>query len=255
MNDLLKGKTALITGASSGIGMATAKLFSENGASLMITGRSEPALTDLAANLKNENCDVAAGDIARAEFRSSLVDKTIQRFNRLDILVNSAGIISSGSIENTSPDSFDELMNLNVHAVFHLMQLCIPHLKPAKGNIVNVSSVAGLRAFPNLLSYSVSKAAVDQLTRAAALDLGSSGIRVNSVNPGVVVTNLHRRSGMEETAYQQFLEHSKTTHPIGRVGQPEEIAELILFLSSDKAGWITGGNFPIDGGRHQTCAR
>jgi len=112
-----------------------------------------------------------------------------------------------------------------------------------------------VRAFPNILAYCVSKAGVDQLTHCAALELGQKGVRINAVDPGVVFTNLHRNSGMQEDVYQKFLEHSKTTHPIGRVGKPEEVAELILFLASDRAGWITGGSFNIDGGRAQTCAR
>jgi NAD(P)-dependent dehydrogenase (short-subunit alcohol dehydrogenase family) len=124
-----------------------------------------------------------------------------------------------------------------------------------KGNIVNVSSVAGTRSFPNVLAYCVSKAGLDQLTRCAALELAPKGIRVNAVNPGVVVTNLHRRGGMGDAEYAAFLKNSRNTHPMGRVGDPKEIAELIFFLASDKAGWITGATHAIDGGRAQTCAR
>jgi NAD(P)-dependent dehydrogenase (short-subunit alcohol dehydrogenase family) len=115
--------------------------------------------------------------------------------------------------------------------------------------------VTGLRAFPGIVSYCASKAAVDQLTHCAALEMASKGVRVNAINPGVVVTMLHRTGGMDEDEYAAFLEHSKTTHPLGRVGRPEEAAELIYFLASEKAGWITGVTLPIDGGRAQTCAR
>jgi NAD(P)-dependent dehydrogenase (short-subunit alcohol dehydrogenase family) len=118
-----------------------------------------------------------------------------------------------------------------------------------------VSSVTGLRAFPGVLAYCVSKAGVDQLTRCAALELAPHGVRVNAVNPGVTVTNLHRRSGVDEEKYAAFLERAQTTHPLGRAGEPEEIAELIWFLASDRAGWITGETISIDGGRHLTCAR
>jgi NAD(P)-dependent dehydrogenase (short-subunit alcohol dehydrogenase family) len=136
-----------------------------------------------------------------------------------------------------------------------MMQKSIPYLEKNQGNIVNISSVAGTRAFPNVLVYCISKAAVDQLTRCAALELAPKGIRVNAVNPGVVVTDIHKRGGMDEEKYAAFLEHSKTTHPLGRVGTAEEVAELIAFLASDKAGWITGATYEIDGGRAQTCAR
>jgi NAD(P)-dependent dehydrogenase (short-subunit alcohol dehydrogenase family) len=147
------------------------------------------------------------------------------------------------------------MMDINLDSTFRLMQLALPHLEKRKGNIVNVSSVNGIRAFAGVLAYCVSKAAVDQLTRCAAMELAAKGVRVNAVNPGVTVTNLHRRSGMDPERYAAFLEHSKTTHPLGRVGRPEEVADLILFLASDKAGWITGASHAIDGGRHQTCAR
>src|SRR5688500_8378505 len=123
------------------------------------------------------------------------------------------------------------MMNVNVRAVFRLMQKALPSLIDRRGNIVNLSSVAGLRSFPGVLAYCVSKAAVDQLTRCAALELAPKGIRVNAVNPGVVVTQIHRRGGMSEDDYAAFLEHSKTTHPLGRVGDAEEVADLILFLA------------------------
>ena len=120
---------------------------------------------------------------------------------------------------------------------------------------MNVSSVTGTRAFPGVLAYCVSKAGIDQLTRCSALELASKGIRVNAVNPGVVETNLHKRGGMHPEDYEKFLANSANTHPLGRAGQPEEVAELICFLASDKAGWITGVTYAIDGGRAETCAR
>jgi NAD(P)-dependent dehydrogenase (short-subunit alcohol dehydrogenase family) len=147
------------------------------------------------------------------------------------------------------------MMDVNVRAPFRLLRAAVPALSSRKGAVVNVSSVAGVRAFPNLVSYCVSKAAVDQLTRCAALDLAANGVRVNAVNPGVVVTNLHRRGGMDPARYAEFLEKSKSTHPLGRAGTPEEIADLIAFLLSAQAGWITGETISVDGGRHLTCLR
>jgi NAD(P)-dependent dehydrogenase (short-subunit alcohol dehydrogenase family) len=173
----------------------------------------------------------------------------------LDVLVNAAGHISSGTIETTALSAWDAMMNVNLRAPFQLMQLCTPHLIATKGNVVNISSVTGLRSFPGVLAYCVSKSGLDQLTRCAALELAPKGVRVNAVNPGVVVTEIHKRGGMNEEAYASFLEHSRTTHPLGRVGEPSEIADLVMFLASEKASWITGATYSIDGGRALTCAR
>ena len=259
MNIRFDGQVVLVTGATSGIGRAVAVRFVESGAQVMATGRNVDALNVLKEELTNglepEAIEVMAGDVTDDGFRRQLVEKTVARFGRLDVLVNAAGFIASGTIENTSLEDYDRMMDVNVRSVFHLTQLSVPHLETTKGNIVNVSSVTGLRAFPGILSYCVSKAGVDQLTRCVALELAAKGIRVNAVNPGVVVTNLHRNSGMQEDAYAKFLEHSKTTHPMGRVGESREVADLIAFLASKEAGWITGDTVSIDGGRHQTCAR
>ncbi len=252
-------QVVLVTGATSGIGRAAAVRFASSGALVMATGRNRAELNRLMEELNDGKEEVVAlaldGDIADGAFREGLVDRTVERFGRLDVLVNAAGFIASGTIESTSLDDYDRMMDVNLRAVFHLMQLAVPHLVASGGNIVNVGSVTGLRAFPGILSYCVSKAGLDQLTRCAALDLASKGVRVNAVNPGVVVTNLHKNSGMEESAYSRFLEHSKTTHPLGRVGEAREVADLIAFLASKNAGWITGDTVSIDGGRNQTCAR
>src|SRR5213075_1645648 len=147
------------------------------------------------------------------------------------------------------------MMSINLRAPFRLMREAVPHLKASKGAVVNVSSVNGLRSFAGVLAYNVSKSGMDHLTRCVALEMAPHGVRVNAVNPGVTISNLHRRSGMTEENYAAFLERSKTTHPLGRAGDVDEIAELIAFLASDRAGWITGETISIDGGRHLTCAR
>jgi NAD(P)-dependent dehydrogenase (short-subunit alcohol dehydrogenase family) len=156
---------------------------------------------------------------------------------------------------DTTDTGWDAMMDVNVRAPFRLMREAAAALVERRGAVVNISSVAGLRAFPGVASYAVSKAAVDQLTRCAALDFAPSGVRVNAVNPGVVVTNLHRRGGMDEAKYAEFLERSKTTHPLGRPGRPDEIADLVAFLVSPSSAWITGETIAIDGGRHLTCLR
>ncbi len=257
MNLELQNKVVLITGASSGIGRATAHRLAEEGMNCILVARNQGALSEVADELqaKGRKVLVMAGDVKEHSLADRAVSAAVETFGSLDALVTAAGDIASGTIENTSPDAWDSMIQTNLYAVFRFMQSATPHLIQSRGSIVNVSSVTGTRAFPGILAYCVSKAAVDQLTRCTALELASKGVRVNSVNPGVVVTQLHRRGGMDESKYQTFLEHSKTTHPMGRVGRPEEIADYIAFLVSNRAGWVTGTTNNIDGGRAQTCAR
>src|SRR5437870_9201673 len=245
------GKVAVVTGATSGIGMAAALQFAEQGAKIAAIGRKK----DVLAKIERSNIKTYAVDLLNEQDTAALVKRVIGDFGGIDILVNAAGIIANGTIENTTLADYDVMMNINVRSVFQLSQLAHPSIIERKGNIVIVSSVTGIRAFPNVFAYCISKAAVDQLTRCAALELAPKGVRVNAINPGVVRTNLHLNSGMNEEGYAAFVERSKTTHPLGRIGQPEEIADLILFLASSKAGWITGVTYSIDGGRAQTCAR
>jgi NAD(P)-dependent dehydrogenase (short-subunit alcohol dehydrogenase family) len=233
------GKVALVTGATSGIGQACATAFSQAGAKVVCVGRKTEALKELEKTIGAGVLTIEA-DLAETEAPAHVVARALEVFSGIDILVNAAGHISNGTIENTSLQAWDDMMNVNVRAPFQLMQKALPSLIERRGNVVNVSSVTGLRAFPGVLAYCVSKAALDQLTRCASLELAAKGVRVN---------------GMNDEAYAAFLEHSKTTHPLGRTGRPEEIADLVLFLASDTASWITGATYSIDGGRSQTCAR
>lgn len=253
----MKEKVAVVTGASSGIGRATALLFAKNGAHVVAVGRIQSELGSLRDDARQADGSVRTHlvDITEVSQVDRLMIETIEHFGKIDVLVNSAGIIKNGSIEDTTLDDWDKMMNVNLRSMFYLMQKCVPFLVESKGNIVNVSSVTGMRAFPNVLAYCVSKAATDQLTRCTALELAPKGVRVNAVNPGVVITNLHKRGGMTEDNYVKFVENAKNTHPLGRAGTPEEVAELIMFLASDKASWVTGATYAIDGGRGQTCAR
>jgi NAD(P)-dependent dehydrogenase (short-subunit alcohol dehydrogenase family) len=254
---LLAGRVALVTGATSGIGRATALLFAESGARVAALGRDEHALAELREEIsaKGGEALLIHADVTLDADARRAVRETVERFAGLDVLVNAAGHLSNGTIESTTLDAWDAMLNVNLRAVFNLMQQSVPHLTKRHGNIVNVSSVTGLRAFPGVLAYCVSKAGLDQLTRCAALELAALGIRVNAVNPGVVVTEIHKRGGMNEDEYAAFLERSKQTHPLGRVGEAREVAELILYLASERAAWITGATYSIDGGRAQTCAR
>jgi NAD(P)-dependent dehydrogenase (short-subunit alcohol dehydrogenase family) len=250
-----KDRIAVVTGATSGIGRATALRLLSEGATVAAVARRKDVLQEISASTTAGKLLPFPADLCEREQRQDLARRLRERFGGIDVLINAAGMIGSGSIETTSWEEWDRMININLDSVFELTRLLLPAISERKGNIVNVSSVAGTRSFPNLLAYSVSKAALDQFTRCTALELASRGVRVNAVNPGVVVTQLHRAGGMNEEQYQAFLERSKTTHPIGRVGSADEIADLILFLASERAGWITGVTLPIDGGRHLTCAR
>jgi NAD(P)-dependent dehydrogenase (short-subunit alcohol dehydrogenase family) len=252
-----EGKVAVVTGASSGIGRAAAELLTTRGAKLVAVGREAAELETLCRPL------IAAGAFAKALIAdvtdpgapAQIVASAVDSYGSLDILVNAAGVIATGTIESTSDDAWDRLMDINARAPFRLMREAMPHLIARRGCVVNVSSVNGLRSFAGVLAYCVSKSALDQLTRCAALEVAAKGVRINAVNPGVTVTNLHRRGGMQEEQYAAFLERSRETHPLGRPGRADEIAELIAFLASERAGWITGETISIDGGRHLTCAR
>jgi len=195
---MMKGKVAIVTGASSGIGRSTARLFAMNGASVVAVGRNEHELGKLRDEIREGEGSIRIhlADVTEFSQVDRLISETVQHLEKIDVLVNAAGIIKNGNIEDTTLDEWDKMLNINLRCVFYLMQKCVPHLVESKGNIVNVSSVTGPRAFPNVLAYCVSKAGVDQLTRCAALELASKGVRVNAVNPGVVVTNLHKRSNV-----------------------------------------------------------
>lgn len=251
------GKTVIVTGATSGIGRATAEAFARAGAAIVAVGRDRAVVARVVAGIEGAGGRAlgCAADVTTDEAPERIVRTAIDGFGRLDVLVNAAGAIATGSVETTTDEVWDAMMAVNLRAPFRLMRAAAPALGARKGSVVNVSSVNGLRSFPGVLAYCVSKAGVDHLTRCAALELAALGVRVNAVNPGVTVTNLHRRSGMGEPQYAAFLERSKETHPLGRPGQADEVASLILFLASDRAGWMTGETIPIDGGRHLTCAR
>ncbi|XP_068755339.1 3-oxoacyl-[acyl-carrier-protein] reductase FabG-like [Montipora capricornis] len=253
------GKVALVTGGSSGIGRGTVLLLSKLGCKVAFGGRNKAELDDVATKCKESRKDAQVlpvqGDLEKEEDIKTLLDATIKHFGKLDILVNNAGIVLKGSIETTSLEDFDKVMNINTRAVFYLTSLAVPYLTETKGCVVNVSSVNGMRSFPGVLAYCMSKAAVDQLTRCAALELASKQIRVNSVNPGVIQTEIHKRGGMNEEEYQKFLERCKQTHALGRHGDVDEVASVIAFLASSDSSFMTGASLPVDGGRHAMCPR
>lgn len=257
---MFANKVVLITGASSGIGAETALEFSKLEASVVLTGRNKQNLEKVAKQCEELSPKglkplIVIADMNKESDVENIIKSTIDNFSKLDVLVNNAGVLESGSIESTSLDQYERVMNTNVRGPYHLTMLATPHLLKTKGNIVNVSSVTGLRSFPNVLAYCMSKSALDQFTRCVALELAPKGVRVNAVNPGVITTGLHMKSEMNEQQYEEFIRKCADTHAIGRAGDAKEVASVIMFLSSDAASNITGATLPVDGGRHAMCPR
>ncbi|XP_068631067.1 3-oxoacyl-[acyl-carrier-protein] reductase FabG-like [Battus philenor] len=253
-------KVVLITGASSGIGAETAIEFAKLNANLVITGRNKENLEKVGKQCEDGSKGKQKPLIVIADMNveadiEKIIQKTIEKFSKLDVLVNNAGILESGTIETTNLAQYDRVMSTNVRGPYYLTMLAVPHLIKTKGSIVNVSSVAGMRSFPNVLSYCISKSALDQLTRCTALELALKGVRVNAVNPGVITTGIHMKSSMNEKQYEEFLKTCSATHALGRPGDSKEVASVIIFLASDAASNITGATLPVDGGRHAMCPR
>ena len=255
---MFTNKVAIVTGASSGIGRATAVALAAEGAHVAAVGRDRTgleAVIEEAGHAGGHNISLIVADVTAADAPRAIVEEATGRHGGIDVLINAAGIIGMGTTDATSDEQWDLMMAINLRAPFRLMREAFPALKERRGAVVNVSSVNGRRVFPNLAAYNTSKGALDHLTRCAAIDWAPHGVRVNAVNPGVTVTNLHRRGGMNEENYAAFLTRAKETHPLGRPGQASEMAAMILFLASDKAAFITGETIAVDGGRHLTCAR
>jgi NAD(P)-dependent dehydrogenase (short-subunit alcohol dehydrogenase family) len=253
----LTGRPALVTGASSGIGRAIALKLAELGAPIVVTGRRAEPLQALVSEIHARGGKAVSvpGDVRDEAHVRSAIERAVAAFSGLTILVNNAGVIGAGPTESTSTAEWDRVMDVDLKGAFLFSRAAIPHLKGRPGaNIVNVSSVTGRRPYANITPYCVAKAGMDMLTQCLALELAPHGVRVNAVNPGVVVTNLHKATNTVPD-YDGFLERSKGTHPLGFVGEPQDAAELVAFLVSDRARWITGGLHPLDGGRALTSLR
>ncbi|XP_033120374.1 3-oxoacyl-[acyl-carrier-protein] reductase FabG-like [Anneissia japonica] len=247
----LKEKVALITGASSGIGAAVARHFASLGCYVSLTGRNEERLNGVGKDcqqwgLQADQILLQTGEMSSDADLERIVHGTVERFGRLDVLVNNAGIAKIRNLERSTMEMFDTTMDVNVRAVFYLTQLASPHLIKTKGAIVNVSSVVSKVPSCNTF-YSMSKYMVDQLTTNAAVELAPYGVQVNSVCPGIIHTPIFERGGMK---WEKVFETSKRQHPLSRPGEDTEVASAIAFLASDNAASITGHHLPIDGGRH-----
>lgn len=259
---LLRGKTALITGATSGIGMATVRIFVKEGAKVCATGRNEAVLRQLS---DETGCHFVVGDLTREGDPGRVVHEGVAKLDgNLSTLVNCAGVLKGGAFGSDACNLANYKFNFsaNTQAVFEMMEHGIPHLKRAGlgSSIVNVSSVNGKQSFGGVANYCASKAAVDMFSRCAAVDLAADGVRVNAVNPGVTITELQKRGGLDDATYAALIQRSiDVTHPLakarGKMPEADEVGDLIAFLSSDKAGFITGECIAIDGGRQCLGAR
>lgn len=240
----LTGKVAIVTGGGSGIGKAIAAAFAREGASVLICGRDQDKLERAAADI-GSSCLAVPADVSRGHDVAALVDCSVEKFKRLDILVNNAGVLLPGTAESFSDEQWEQTFNTNVRAVWQLSRAVLPHMRASgAGSIINIGSVLSFQGARNRVAYSASKGAVLAMTRAMALDHAAEKIRVNCICPGIVETELVAAFNLDEKAKQQRI----AMHPVGRFGQPEDVAGLAVFLASDEAGWITGAAFPVDGG-------
>ncbi|GJQ81178.1 hypothetical protein Trydic_g23349 [Trypoxylus dichotomus] len=249
---MFSGKVILITGASSGIGAAAAVRFAAEGAKLALTGRNKENLQATGKKCREKSKFeplLIPGDLTVDSDVKNIVDSTIKTYGKLDVLVNNAGWMGFSPLGAPGTvEQFDKIFNTNVRSVYVLTNLAIPYLTKSKGNIVNISSVAGLRTFSTGSAYCMSKAALDHFTRCAALELAPKKVRVNGINPGAVETNLQKNAGLDDNSVKQLFETAKRTHPIGRVGNVDDISSAILFLASEQASFITGESLVVDGG-------
>lgn len=240
----LSHKKVVVTGGNSGIGYAAAKKFKDAGAEVIITGRNEEKLKDAAETLG------VTGFVAdQADLRSidDLVREVKDRWGSIDVLFVNAGVASFGPVEHMGEEQFDTIMNVNFKGAFFTLQKFLPLLNEG-GSVINLSSINAYTGMPNTAAYAASKAALNALTRTAAYELAPRRIRVNSVNPGPVNTPIYGKLGMPAEAINEFAAAMQERIPLKRFGEPEDIANLVVFLASDQASFITGAEYNIDGG-------
>ena len=240
----LTNKTAIITGGGSGIGQACAWAFYQEGANVVLFGRREDKLKETAQELGSRAMTVS-GDMTRSEDLDRLVQETLSKFHRIDILVNNAGLFKGAPLHEISDEQYDEMMNINMRAVFQLTRRVLPVMMEQKsGNIIHISSILGIIAVPQVAVYNISKGALNQFSRSIAVEYGSYGIRSNSICPGLIETDMTADLMKDEALMQEWSKG----YPIGRFGKPEDVASACLFLANDESSFITGTVLPVDGG-------
>jgi len=239
-----ENKIAIVTGGNSGMGYGTAKVLKELGATVIITGRRKEAIEQAAHEL---GVTGILSDQAKLEDIDSLVREVKEKFGKVDILYINAGISGASSIELETPENFDKINNVNYKGVFFTLSKFIPYLNDG-ASVVILSSVLASTVSSGLSIYSASKAAVNSIVKTAALELASRKIRVNSISPGAIDTELFSKMGMDEKTLNGMTDFLIGLTPLGRIGKPKEIGQLVAFLSSDEASFITGSDHIIDGG-------
>jgi NAD(P)-dependent dehydrogenase (short-subunit alcohol dehydrogenase family) len=245
----LANKTAIVTGGGSGIGRAIALAFAREGASVAVCGRDRKKLDQVAAEIGagaiQGKCLPVVADVSIGKQVELAVRMAVERFGSLTTVVNNAGVLIAGTAESLSDDEWEHTFNVNVRGPWLMARAALRHLRAGGGgSIINVGSVLSLEGARNRVAYSASKGAVLAMTRAMALDHAPEKIRVNCICPGMVETEMIAPFNADENARRQRL----ALHPVGRFGQPEDIAGLAVFLASDESSWITGAAFPVDGG-------